>query len=113
LIKEAELYNSLPDLRVRCTACARYCNIPEGKIGLCGIRQNIAGKLHLLVYGKVITGDVDPIEKKPVVHFMPGSKIFSIATTGCNWLCHYCQNFDISQRRKVDGTDMNPEDLPA
>ena len=113
MIKEAELYNSLPDLRVRCTACARYCNIPEGKIGLCGIRQNIAGKLHLLVYGKVITGHVDPIEKKPVVHFMPGSKIFSIATTGCNWLCHYCQNFDISQRRKVDGTDMNPEDLPA
>ena len=113
MIKEAELYQSLANSRVRCTACARYCNIPEGKIGLCGIRQNIGGKLQLLVYGKVITGHVDPIEKKPVVHYMPGSKIFSIATTGCNWLCHYCQNFDISQRRKVEGTDMAPQDIAS
>ena len=111
MIREAELYQPLPERRVRCTACARYCNIPEGKIGLCGVRQNIDGKLHLLVYGKVITGHVDPIEKKPVIHYMPGSKIFSIATTGCNWLCHYCQNFDISQRRKVEGSDQTPEDI--
>jgi pyruvate formate lyase activating enzyme len=88
MIKEALLYQPLADSRVRCTACARYCNIPEGKVGLCGVRQNIGGKLQLLVYGKVITGHIDPIEKKPVVHYMPGSKIFSIATTGCNWLCH-------------------------
>src|SRR5436309_14413987 len=88
MIKEAQLYQPLADGRVRCTACARYCNIPEGKVGLCGVRQNSGGKLHLLVYGKVITGHIDPIEKKPVVHYMPGSKIFSIATTGCNWLCH-------------------------
>jgi pyruvate formate lyase activating enzyme len=111
MIKEAQLYESLPDTRVRCTACARYCNIPEGKIGLCGIRQNINGKLHLLVYGKVITGHIDPIEKKPVTHYMPGSKIFSIATTGCNWLCSYCQNSDISQRRQVAGNDMTPEEV--
>lgn len=111
MIKEAELYEPLLGSRVRCTACARYCNIPEGKVGLCGIRQNINGKLHLLVYGKVITGHVDPIEKKPVTHYLPGSKIFSIATTGCNWLCSYCQNFDISQRRKVEGTDLMPEDI--
>ncbi len=110
-IKEALLYQPLADSRVRCTACARYCNIPEGKVGLCGVRQNIGGKLHLLVYGKVITGHIDPIEKKPVVHYMPGSKIFSIATTGCNWLCSYCQNFDISQRRKVEGTDLMPPDV--
>ncbi|HZY95086.1 MAG TPA: AmmeMemoRadiSam system radical SAM enzyme [Candidatus Bathyarchaeia archaeon] len=111
MIKEAQLYQALPDNRVRCTACARYCNIPDGKIGLCGIRQNIGGRLHLLVYGKVITGHVDPIEKKPVTHYMPGSKIFSIATTGCNWLCSYCQNSDISQRRQVDGTDLMPDDI--
>ena len=111
MIKEAQLYESLPDTRVRCTACARYCNIPEGRIGLCGIRQNINGKLHLLVYGKVITGHIDPIEKKPVTHYMPGSKIFSIATTGCNWLCSYCQNSDISQRRQVAGNDMTPEEV--
>ena len=112
-IKEALLYQPLADSRVRCTACARYCNIPEGKVGLCGVRQNIGGKLQLLVYGKVITGHIDPIEKKPVVHYMPGSKIFSIATTGCNWLCSYCQNFDISQRRKVEGTDLMPPDVVA
>ena len=108
MTREALLYQALADSRVRCTACARYCNIPEGKIGLCGVRQNVGGKLQLLVYGKVISGHIDPIEKKPVTHFKPGSKIFSIASTGCNWLCKYCQNFDISQRRMVDGTDMTP-----
>ena len=113
MIKEAQLYQPLADSRVRCIACARYCNIPEGKVGLCGVRQNIGGKLQLLVYGKVITGHIDPIEKKPVTHYMPGSKIFSIATTGCNWLCSYCQNFDISQRRKVEGTDMMPTDVAS
>ena len=87
--------------------------MPEGKIGFCGVRQNVGGKLQLLVYGKVITGHIDPIEKKPVVHYMPGSKIFSIATTGCSWICSYCQNFDISQRRKVEGTDLMPPDIAA
>jgi len=109
--KEAILYEPMEGNRVKCTACARYCQIPEGKPGLCGVRANVGGKLQLLVYGKVITGHVDPIEKKPVSHFMPGTKIFSIATTGCNWLCHYCQNYDISQRRKVEGSDLNPPDV--
>src|SRR5229473_389199 len=87
MIKEAQLYQPLEGGRVKCTACARYCNIPEGKIGFCGVRQNTGGKLQLLVYGKVITGHIDPIEKKPVTHYMPGSKIFSIATTGCSRAC--------------------------
>jgi len=113
MIKEAELYQPLANQRVRCTACARYCNIPEGRIGFCGVRQNIDGKLNLLVYGKVITGHVDPIEKKPVTHYMPGSKIFSIATTGCSWACQYCQNYDISQRRKPEGTDLAPAEIAA
>jgi len=111
MAKEAILYEPMEGNRVKCTACARYCQIPEGKPGLCGVRANVGGKLQLLVYGKVITGHVDPIEKKPVSHFMPGTKIFSIATTGCNWLCHYCQNYDISQRRKVEGSDLNPPDV--
>ena len=111
--KEATLYSRVIGGRVRCLACARYCNIPEGKIGLCGIRGNEKGKLWLYVYGKIIAGHIDPIEKKPVTHYMPGSKIFSIATTGCNWLCHYCQNFDISQRRKVEGQNVTPEKVVA
>lgn len=109
--KEAILYEKLPNEKVRCIACARYCEIGKGQIGLCGIRGNEDGKLKLFVYGKVIAGNVDPIEKKPVIHYRPGTSIFSIATTGCNWLCKYCQNYDISQRRKIEGTDMTPEDV--
>ena len=109
--KEAELAVALPNGRIRCTACARYCEIPEGKVGLCGVRGVVDSKLRLLVYGRVITGQVDPIEKKPVIHYMPGSEIFSIATTGCSWLCKYCQNYDISQRRKIEGAEMTPEQV--
>jgi len=109
--KEAILYEKRPNDKVLCTACARYCEIGKGQIGLCGIRGNLDGKLELFVYGKVIAGHVDPVEKKPVIHYMPGSKIFSIATTGCNWLCKYCQNYDISQRRKVEGQDMTPQEV--
>jgi pyruvate formate lyase activating enzyme len=106
--KQADLFRDLPGGKVQCTACARLCQIGEGQVGLCGVRGVVGGKLYLLVYGKVIAGNIDPIEKKPLVHYRPGSKIFSIATTGCNWLCRYCQNFDISQRRKVEGTEATP-----
>ena len=109
--KEAILYEKIPNDKVRCTACARYCEIGKGQIGLCGVRGNENGKLELFVYGKVISGHVDPIEKKPVTHYRPGTSIYSIATTGCNWLCKYCQNYDISQRRKVEGTEMTPEQV--
>src|SRR2546426_3605948 len=86
--KEAELQRKLPSGRIQCTACARLCQIGEGQIGLCGIRGVVNDKLYLLAYGKIIAGNIDPIEKKPVVHYRPGSKIFSVATNGCNWLCH-------------------------
>ena len=111
MTKEAILYEKLPNDKVLCTACARYCELGKDQVGLCGIRGNENGKLELYVYGKVIAGHVDPIEKKPVTHYHPGTKIFSIATTGCNWLCKYCQNSDISQRRKVEGTDMTPQQV--
>jgi len=113
MTREAILYEKRPNGKVLCTACARYCEMKKGQIGLCGIRGNENGKLDLYVYGKVIAGHVDPIEKKPVIHYNPGSKIFSIATTGCNWLCKYCQNSDISQRRKVEGVDMTPEQVAS
>ncbi len=111
--KEAQLYETLPSGRVRCTACARYCNIPEGKIGLCGIRGNVGGKLWLFVYGKVIAGNIDPIEKKPVTHYRPGTKIFSIGTAGCNFMCRYCINYDLSQRRTVGGTKVEASKVPT
>ncbi len=87
-MKEAELYVQTAEGRVKCTACARHCHMGEGQIGLCGIRQNIGGKLQLLSYGKLFTGHIDPIEKKPVSHYKPGTRIFSVATSGCSWLCH-------------------------
>ncbi|MEM2198492.1 MAG: AmmeMemoRadiSam system radical SAM enzyme [Nitrososphaerota archaeon] len=97
--------------RIKCTACARYCRLSDNQVGLCGVRGVHDGKLYLHVYGRIIASHVDPIEKKPVTHFMPGTRIFSIATTGCNWLCQYCQNFDISQRRKVEGIEVTPRQV--
>ena len=111
--REAELCVNMPTGRVKCTACARLCEIPEGKVGLCGVRGVTGGKLFLRVYGRVMAGHVDPIEKKPVSHYAPGSEIYSISTTGCNWLCQYCQNYDISQRRMVDGVPMEPSEVAS
>ncbi len=83
----------------------------EGQIGFCGVRGVVGGRLYLLVYGRVMAGHIDPIEKKPVVHYRPGSKVFSIATSGCSWNCSYCQNSDISQLRKIEGVEATPEEI--
>ena len=77
-----------------------------------GFGRTSAGNSSSLAYGKLFTGHIDPIEKKPVTHYRPGTRIFSVATSGCNWLCRYCQNYDISQRRKVEGMDIEPADVP-
>lgn len=111
MFKEAVLYQRLPNDKVRCLACARYCEIGKDQVGLCGIRGNKDGKLMLFVYGKIAAVHIDPVEKKPVIHYRPGTKIFSIGTTGCNWLCKYCQNYDLSQRKKIEGRNYTPEDL--
>ncbi len=96
-MKEAILYKKEKGSKVRCLACAHYCTISEGKTGICSVRKNINGKLYLLVYEKVAAMHIDPIEKKPLYHFLPGSYAFSIGTVGCNFKCDFCQNFDISQ----------------
>jgi pyruvate formate lyase activating enzyme len=82
---------------VQCLACNRYCKISEGTAGFCGVRVNEDGKLRLTVYGKPCAVNIDPVEKKPLFHFLPGSRIFSIGTFGCNYNCQFCQNWNISQ----------------
>ncbi len=108
--KKAFLFRKSED-RVICTACARRCALREGQTGFCGVRTVRNGELNLDVYGKIAAAHIDPIEKKPLVHFNPGSKVFSISTFGCNWMCAYCQNFDISQRRRDEGSEVSPEDV--
>ncbi|MEM0073669.1 MAG: AmmeMemoRadiSam system radical SAM enzyme [Thermoplasmatales archaeon] len=108
-MKEASLYVSEKG-RIRCTACSRYCLLGEGQTGFCGIRKNINGKLFLLSYGKAAAVAIDPIEKKPLYHFMPGGRVLSLSTSGCNWMCKYCQNYDISQRREIYGEELSPEE---
>ena len=101
-MKEAYLYKSLKDLRVRCDLCNHRCLIAEGLKGKCYVRKNIAGKLYSLVYEKLIAQNVDPIEKKPLFNFLPGSNTYSIAAAGCNFNCFFCQNYQISQVSKSD-----------
>lgn len=86
---------------VRCLACRHYCTIPEGETGICGVRMNRGGKLKLLVYGYPVAVHLDPMEKKPLYHFLPGQKVLSIGTVGCNLSCKFCQNWDISQATKI------------
>ncbi|MBN1556592.1 MAG: radical SAM protein, partial [Lentisphaerae bacterium] len=95
--REARLYERRPDGTVRCNLCAHRCVIADGKQGLCGVRANSGGALYTLVYGRTIAEHVDPIEKKPLFHFYPGSTAFSMATPGCNFACRWCQNWEISQ----------------
>ena len=87
---------------VQCTACEHWCAIAPGASGKCGVRRNIDGQLQLVVYGRAIAANVDPVEKKPLHHFMPAQQIFSIGTVGCNFRCAWCQNWDISQVRSFD-----------
>lgn len=96
-MKPAVLYQKLDKQRTRCLACAHYCVIQNGKTGICGVRKNDGGALFLLVYGKPAAIHVDPIEKKPLYHFMPGTKILSLGTFGCNFRCGFCQNWEMSQ----------------
>ena len=89
--------------QIHCFLCAQHCRIDAGDFGLCGVRQNREGVLYTLVYGCLISSAVDPIEKKPLFHFLPGSLSYSIATVGCNLDCRFCQNADISQMPRDEG----------
>jgi pyruvate formate lyase activating enzyme len=110
---EAELYKKMPGNAVSCFLCQRRCYLLDGETGFCHVRQNIGGKLQSLNFGKCVSYCVDPIEKKPFYHFMPGSEVFSFAASGCNFRCEHCQNWEISQPVKVFGQEMPPEKLVA
>jgi pyruvate formate lyase activating enzyme len=103
MLKKAMLYHSLDEQRCACDLCSHRCEIVPEKYGICGVRQNREGKLFTHVYGEVIAAHVDPIEKKPLYHYLPGSTAFSVATIGCNFKCPFCQNWQISQKSKRKG----------
>jgi pyruvate formate lyase activating enzyme len=111
MLKEAMLYEQLKKNDVKCNLCARRCTIRDGGIGFCLVRKNEGGKLYSLVYAKACSACVDPINKKPLSHFNPGSLVMSIATVGCNFRCRFCDNWVISQEKEISGYDFPPEQV--
>jgi pyruvate formate lyase activating enzyme len=114
-MKQALFFEKLGDGRVKCYLCRHHCVIDDGKKGICRVRENRSGTLYSLVYKKLISENIDPIEKKPFFHFFPGSTAFSVATAGCNFRCLNCQNYEISQLPKdhdqIVGRDVEPEKI--
>ncbi len=112
-MKEAMFYNPLENGKVRCSLCSHRCTIAPSKRGFCGVRENQGGRLYTLVYGRPISVNVDPIEKKPLFHFFPGSTSFSIAAVGCNFRCLQCQNYEISQMPRDENGRIEGSKVPA
>jgi len=114
MMKEAILYQKNDDGTVKCQVCNHNCVIAEGKRGICRVRENRQGLLYALNYGKTIAAHIDPIEKKPLYHFLPGTRVYSFASVGCNFRCSWCQNWEISQSPKpnqpVEGVEVLPEE---
>jgi pyruvate formate lyase activating enzyme len=117
-MREAMLYEKIGDGRVRCNLCAHRCLITDGQRGFCNVRVNEEGRLYTAVYGRVVSRSVDPIEKKPLFHFLPGTHAYSVATVGCNFTCLYCQNHTISQyprehEGRIPGEEASPGEIVA
>ena len=108
-MREAMLYEGLSDGKVRCNLCNRRCLIPSGSTGFCRVRRNVDGRLYSLVYGRAVAANVDPIEKKPLYHYRPGSAVMSIATVSCNFRCLFCDNWVLSQEEEIMGKSLPPE----
>ncbi len=115
MVREAMLYETLEEGKVRCDLCAHRCLIHPGKRGVCEVRENQDGRLVSLVYERLVACHVDPIEKKPLFHFYPGSTSLSVATVGCNFQCSFCQNYNLSQAPRLSsrivGESVPPEDI--
>jgi pyruvate formate lyase activating enzyme len=114
LARHAALFwEARPDAAVKCMLCPRGCEVADEERGYCGVRENQGGTYQTLVYGALCSANVDPIEKKPLFHYQPGTQAFSIASAGCNMECKFCQNWQISQFRpeQVESTMVEPERL--
>ena len=114
-LKEAMFYKRTQGDEIICNLCYHRCRIKESKRGICCVRENRKGILYSLVYGRLISRAVDPIEKKPLFHFLPKSSSFSVATVGCNFSCRNCQNADIAQMpqdlKRIDGEEVTPNEI--
>ena len=99
----ARYWHALPDGRIQCDVCPRFCKLHEGQRGLCFVRARQGGAMVLTTYGRCTGFCIDPIEKKPLNHFLPGTPVLSFGTAGCNLGCKFCQNWDISKAREIDG----------
>jgi len=110
---ETIFWKPRPDGRVKCTLCPRLCNIPKDKPGFCFVRQNIGGRMVNVAYGRPTAVHIDPIEKKPLYHFLPGTRVLSLGTAGCNMGCRFCQNWDLSRADEVQrqAVDLSPAHL--
>lgn len=98
--------------QIVCLLCRHYCKMSEGKVGVCGVNKNVNGELKTLVYGHPIALNVDPVEKKPLYHLLPGTTALSFGTVGCNFKCPFCQNWDISQETKVnEEIEVSPQQM--
>jgi pyruvate formate lyase activating enzyme len=97
--KLAKYYKKLGEKKVQCQLCPHECRVADLERGTCGVRENKGGEYYTLVYGNPCSAHIDPIEKKPVFHYYPSTTAFSIATAGCNFVCKFCQNWEISQKR--------------
>jgi len=115
-LKEAILWAPAGDSKVQCFLCSHRCRIAPGKRGVCRVRENVEGVFYTYAYGNPIARNIDPIEKKPLYHFLPGTSSYSIATIGCNFQCGFCQNWQISQAsidalRSAPGNIVSPQQL--
>lgn len=117
-MREAMLYEKIGKQTVKCHVCNHYCTIVDSQRGFCGVRENKDGKLYSLNYAKIIAQHIDPIEKKPLFHFLPGTFSYSISAIGCNFRCAQCQNWEISQAAKlytneIPGEKVSPKEIVA
>jgi pyruvate formate lyase activating enzyme len=110
-VAEASYYERLGEKKIRCKLCPHECRVADLERGTCGVRENRGGTYYTLVYGNPCSAHVDPIEKKPLFHYYPTTNAFSIATAGCNFVCRFCQNWEISQKRpeQIKSFDLPPE----